>query len=180
MIQEKKLRLVGLMGAGKTTVGRQLARRMGLRFIDSDQEIQARTGVRIPTIFEIEGEDGFRKREALAIAELSGLPGVVLATGGGAILLPENRAVLRDGGWVVYLNVHPADLFERTRNDKNRPLLQTGDPRAKLNELYLQRDPIYREVAHCVVDSGRMGATAIVNHIIREYEKYANTESGAG
>src|SRR6185369_17443809 len=116
------------MGAGKTTVGRQLAKRLGRPFYDSDHEIVERTGVPIPTIFEIEGEEGFRRREAQAIAELSSAQDIVLATGGGVVLNPENRRRLHDTGWVVYLNVPPRLLYERTRHDRKRPLLNVPDP----------------------------------------------------
>lgn len=145
------------MGAGKTTVGRQLAKRLQRRFLDSDHEIEARTGVRIPVIFEIEGEAGFRRRETQVLAELSRETDLVLATGGGAVLAPENRQFLRETGVVVYLHAPPEILFERTRHDRNRPLLQVEDPLGKLHELYQQRDPIYREVAHLVLD-GKNGA----------------------
>lgn len=145
------------MGAGKTTVGRQLAKRLQRRFLDSDQEIEARTGVRIPVIFEIEGEAGFRRRETQVLAELSQETDLVLATGGGAVLAAENRQFLRDTGVVVYLHAPPETLFERTRHDRNRPLLQVEDPLSRLRELYQQRDPLYREVAHLVLD-GKNGA----------------------
>jgi shikimate kinase len=158
------------MGAGKTTVGRQLARRLGRDFLDSDHEIVERTGVPVSTIFEIEGEDGFRRREAQAIAELTAVPGIVLATGGGAVLNPENRRNLRDTGWVVYLNVPPALLHERTRHDRNRPLLRVADPLARLEDLYAQRDPLYRETAHFIVDGGRLVASGIVQLLLREFE----------
>lgn len=163
--------LVGLMGAGKTTVGRQLARRLGRPFLDSDHEIEARTGVPIPTIFEIEGEAGFRKRESQAIAELLQGQGVVLATGGGAVLDPDNRRCMHDRGWVVYLNVPPRQLFERTRSDRNRPLLQVEDPLARLQELHAVRDPLYREVAHVVVDGSRLAAGGITQFLLKEFEK---------
>lgn len=159
------------MGAGKTTVGRQLAKRLGRPFMDSDHEIEARTGVRIPTIFEIEGEDGFRRREAQTIADLTAEHGIVLATGGGVVLNPDNRRRLHDTGWVIYLNVPPLLLFERTRHDRNRPLLRVPDPLARLEELYAVRDPLYREVAHLVVDGSRLVASGIVNHLIREYSR---------
>jgi len=161
--------LVGLMGAGKTTVGKQLARRLGRQFVDSDHEIVARTGVAIPTIFEIEGEDGFRRREAQTIAELTELRDIVMATGGGVVLRPENRRLLRDTGWVVYLNVPPAMLYERTRHDRNRPLLQVADPLARLEALHAERDPLYREVSHFVVEGSRLVASGIVNLLLREY-----------
>lgn len=168
--------LVGLMGAGKTTLGKQLARRLGRSFVDSDHEIEQRTGVPIPTIFEIEGEAGFRKRESQVLADLVKGRGLVLATGGGAVLAPENRDCLHANGWVVYLNVSPRQLFERTRNDKNRPLLQVADPLAKLQELHALRDPLYRATAHLVVEGRRMAATAMTQLLLKEFEKYANTE----
>lgn len=160
--------LIGLMGAGKTTVGKQLARRLGRQFVDSDHEIAARTGVAIPTIFEIEGEDGFRRREAQIIVELTGLHGIVMATGGGVVLRPENRSRLRDTGWVVYLNVPPAMLYERTRYDRNRPLLQVADPLARLEALHAERDPLYREVAHFVAEGSHLVASGIVNLLLRK------------
>jgi shikimate kinase len=145
--------LVGLMGAGKTTVGRQLAKRLQRRFVDSDHEIEARTGVRVPVIFEIEGECGFRKRESQILAELATEIDLVVATGGGAVLAIENRECMRNTGVVVYLHAPPEVLYERTRNDRNRPLLQVNDPLAKLRDLYQQRDQLYRDVAHLVIDS---------------------------
>lgn len=171
MTTEKNIYLVGLMGAGKTTVGRQLAKKLGRRFLDSDHEIEAKTGVRIPTIFEIEGEEGFRRREAQAIAELTAEPGIVMATGGGVVMNPENRRHLHETGWVVYLNVPPLFLYERTRHDRNRPLLKVADPLAKLEELYTLRDPLYRETAHFVLEGGRLVAGAIVQHLLREYTR---------
>ncbi len=157
------------MGAGKTTVGRQLAKRLDRPFFDSDHEIVERTGVPIPTIFEIEGEDGFRRREAQTIAELTAMDGVVLATGGGVVLREENRRLLHETGWAVYLNVPPLMLFQRTRHDRNRPLLQVEDPLARLEELHAQRDPLYREVAHLVVDGSHLVASGIVHYLLREY-----------
>ena len=171
MNNRSNIYLVGLMGAGKTTIGRQLARRLGRRFHDSDHEIVARTGVPIPTIFEIEGEDGFRRRESQAIAELTSGSDIVLATGGGVVLSPENRRRLHDTGWVVYLNVPPAMLFERTRNDRNRPLLRVEDPLGKLEELHALRDPLYRETAHLVVDGSHLVASGIVHHLLREFNR---------
>ena len=140
-IEAANLYLVGMMGAGKTTVGRTLARRLKLRFVDSDHEIEARCGVKIPVIFEIEGEAGFRAREAQAIAELTGLEGIVLATGGGVVLLEENRRLLAARGTVVYLRATPEHLYERVRQDRNRPLLATADPLERLRELYLEPRP---------------------------------------
>lgn len=163
--------LVGMMGAGKTTVGRLLARRLKRRFIDADQEIERRCGVRIPVIFDIEGEAGFRSREAQMVAELTALDEVVLATGGGAVLAPENRHLLASRGTVVYLRAQPADLYERVRQDKNRPLLATGDPRARLEELYTKRDPLYREVADLVVETGRQDVQALVRELLAKLEE---------
>lgn len=175
MNNRSNIYLVGLMGAGKTTVGRQLAKRLGRPFYDSDHEIVERTGVPIPTIFEIEGEEGFRRREAQAIAELTAESDIVLATGGGVVLNPENRARLHDTGWVVYLNVPPALLFERTRHDRNRPLLRVPDPLRKLEELHRQRDPLYREVAHTTVEGSHLVASGIVQHLLREFSQLCQT-----
>lgn len=171
MNNRSNIYLVGLMGAGKTTIGRQLARRLGRRFFDSDHEIVARTGVPIPTIFEIEGEEGFRRRESLAIAELTSGTDIVLATGGGVVLSPENRKRLHDTGWVVYLNVPPAMLFERTRLDRNRPLLRVENPLGKLEELHALRDPLYRETAHLVVDGSHLVASGVVHHLLKEFNR---------
>lgn len=159
------------MGAGKTTVGRQLAKRLARPFFDSDHEIVERTGVPIPTIFEIEGEDGFRRREVQTIHELTEASNIVMATGGGVVLNQENRRRLHETGWVVYLNVPPALLFERTRHDRNRPLLHVADPLAKLKELHAVRDPLYRDTAHIVVDGGRLVASGIVLHLLREFNR---------
>lgn len=156
------------MGCGKTTVGRQLAKRLGRSFADTDHEIEARTGVRIPTIFEIEGEAGFRRRETQVIAELAAEQDLVLATGGGAILDPANRAALAASGVVIYLNAPPDLLFERTRHDRNRPLLRVADPLAKISELFVIRDPLYREVAHMVVDTVAGGVAQLVAKVETE------------
>jgi shikimate kinase len=171
MESRRNIYLVGLMGAGKTTVGRQLAKRLARPFFDSDHEIVERTGVPIPTIFEIEGEDGFRRREAQTIHELSGSDSIVLATGGGVVLNPENRRLLHDTGWVVYLNVPPRLLYERTRHDRNRPLLNVPDPLARLEELHAARDPLYREAAHLVIDGTHLVASGIVQYLFREFNR---------
>lgn len=157
--------LVGLMGAGKTTVGRLLARRLKARFVDSDQEIVAATGVSIPTIFEIEGEAGFRKRESETIDRLSGEENIVLATGGGAVLDAQNRQFLQTRGTVVYLFATPETLYERTRRDTGRPLLQVNNRLKRLRDLYEQRDPLYREIAHIIVEVGRTSAPQVVRKI---------------
>jgi len=146
--------LVGMMGAGKTSVGKLLARRLGKAFYDCDHEIERATGVKVAVIFEIEGELGFRAREAKTLAELAHRADIVLATGGGAVLSADNRKLLAGNGVVVYLRAAPADLWGRTRHDKNRPLLQTADPLTRLEQLYAERDPLYREVADIVVDTG--------------------------
>lgn len=165
--------LVGLMGAGKTTVGRALAKRLGKRFVDSDHEIETRTGASIPTIFEIEGEANFRRREADVIRDLTGQSGLVLATGGGAVLDGASRAHLKARGTVIYLRASVSSILLRTGNDKNRPLLQTADPRARLEDLSRQRDPLYREIAHLVVDTGRPNVQALVQTIIQQLERLA-------
>jgi shikimate kinase len=160
--------LVGLMGAGKTTVGRQLARRLDRRFLDSDHEIEARTGVRIPVIFDIEGEAGFRERERQVIAELSRESDLVLATGGGVVLAEANRQRLRETGTVIYLCVPPETLYERTRHDRNRPLLQVDNPLGRLRELHAQRDPLYRETAHIVVEGRNSGTGSLAHRLEKE------------
>ena len=158
------------MGAGKTTVGRAVARRLDRPFFDSDHEIVARTGARIPVIFELEGEAGFRDREAQVITDLSSQRDIVLATGGGAVLRPENRQALQNNGLVVYLRANPHDLWLRTRRDKNRPLLQTEDPKARLEELFAVRDPLYRECAHFVIETGRPSVNGLVNMVLMQLE----------
>ena len=167
------------MGAGKTTIGRILARKLGKRFIDSDHEIEARTGASIPWIFEIEGEASFRRREAEVIADLTALDGIVLATGGGAILSAANRAHLRQRGRVIYLRANVGSILIRTSHDKNRPLLQTADPRKKLEELTTQREPLYREIADLVIDTGRPNVQSMVQTILAQLEALENSGAGA-
>lgn len=171
--------LVGMMGAGKTSVGRVLAKRLKKVFYDSDHLIEDRTGVKIPVIFEIEGESGFRLRESAVLDELTALDEVVLATGGGAVLARENRDRLRTRGTVVYLRASVKDLLNRTRYDKNRPLLQTADPRARLNELYEMRDPLYREIAHVTIDTGNQSLTTLVNRLHQVLETRCDQPSAA-
>jgi shikimate kinase len=160
--------LVGMMGAGKTTVGRCLARQLGKTFIDSDDEIQKRTGVSIPHIFEVEGEAGFRKRESAVIHDLMLRDDLILATGGGAVLAAENRQQMRQHGVVVYLKGSVHELWQRTRHDRNRPLLQTADPRAKLQALLIQRDPLYIEVADLIIHTSRQGVQTLVSDLIKK------------
>jgi shikimate kinase len=147
--------LVGLPGAGKSTLGRQLARRLGKTFVDADAELERKLGVTIATIFEIEGEASFRDREEATLIELTELTNIVLATGGGVVMRPTNRERLKASGTVVYLHSLPDTLYDRTRRSRHRPLLNTSDRAGRLIELYTARDSLYREVAACVVESGR-------------------------
>ena len=157
--------LVGLMGAGKTSVGKLLARRLGKTFYDCDHEIERATGVKVAVIFEIEGEAGFRAREAKTLAELVGRRDIVLATGGGAVLSADNRKLLADNGVVVYLRASPSDLWGRTRHDRNRPLLQTADPLARLRQLFDERDPLYRSSADIVIDTGEQSLGSLAHKL---------------
>ena len=154
------------MGAGKSAVGRQLARTLHLQFVDSDDEIERRTGVDIPFIFEKEGEEGFRKREAAAIDDLSKRDKVVLATGGGAVILPENRNHLGGRGYVIYLYTSVDQQVARTSRGRERPLLENGDPRGILEELLAKRDPLYREIADLVVETDGRKVNSVANEII--------------
>lgn len=160
--------LVGMMGSGKTTVGRLLAKQLGKTFIDSDEEIQKRTGVTIPHIFDVEGEAGFRQREALVIHELLQGDNIVLATGGGAVLDPNSRELMQSRGMVVYLKSSVHDLWQRTRHDRSRPLLQTADPRGKLQELYEQRNPIYTEMADIVIHTGKQSVQVLLAALVNK------------
>lgn len=166
MMHAGNLYLVGMMGAGKSTVGRLLARRLKLRFLDCDHEIERRCGVKIPLIFEIEGEPGFRARESEVLAELSALRGVVLATGGGAVLAAQNRQRLAENGTVIYLRARPEDLYSRVRHDRNRPLLATADPLRRLRELHAERDGLYASIADLVVDTGRQTVQSLARELI--------------
>ena len=163
--------LIGMMGAGKTTVGKLLARRLKLRFIDCDHEIEERCGVKIPLIFEIEGEPGFRSRESQVLAELTALDGVVLGTGGGAVLAEENRRRLCARGLVVYLRALPEDLYERVRHDRNRPLLATADPLVRLRQIYAERDPLYGSIADLTVETGAQGVPALARHLLAKLDE---------
>jgi shikimate kinase len=160
--------LTGPMGAGKSTIGRQLARQLRMPFYDSDREIENRTGVDITLIFELEGEQGFRKRERLIIDELTSLPNIILATGGGVILDADNREHLAERGLVIYLHASVGQQLARTKHDRNRPLLQTDNPRQRLEDLMQVRDPLYREIADLVIDTDGKRVMAVVNQIIRK------------
>ncbi len=173
-LQSGNLILVGMMGSGKTTMGRALAKHLGKVFVDSDEEIIKRTGVTVPHIFDVEGEAGFRLREAAAIRDLVGRDNLVLATGGGAVLEEQNRAMLQQNGIVIYLKASVHDLWQRTRHDRNRPLLQTDNPHAKLTELFHQRDPLYRQVSDIIVQSGKQSAHALMLHLADEIDKFRN------
>ncbi|MEY2679771.1 MAG: hypothetical protein RL661_2 [Pseudomonadota bacterium] len=163
--------LIGPMGAGKSTIGRLLAKTLGITFVDSDKEIERKTGVSIPMIFEYEGEAGFRKREADMIAELTNQDAIVLATGGGSILVAENRSCLRNRGFVVYLHCPVDKQLERTHKDSNRPLLKTDNPRQRLLDLFEIREPIYRSLADCVVDTGQASSRSVVRQILKAHER---------
>ena len=166
MKHPQNLFLVGPMGAGKSAVGRQLARLLHLQFVDSDQEIESRTGVDIPFIFEKEGETGFRQREAKVIDDLSQKEGIVLATGGGAVIDPENRNHLGARGFVIYLHTSVDQQLSRTRKGRDRPLLENGDPRAVLESLMATREPLYREIADLTVETDGRKVHAVANEIL--------------
>jgi len=161
--------LVGMPGSGKSTVGRQLGKKLGLPFLDSDHLIEQRLGCSIRSFFEREGEDAFRDIEQEVIAELCQQEGV-LATGGGAVLRPANRQRLREAGPVVYLRATPDEIFYRIRHDKRRPLLQVADPLGRLRELFDQRDPLYRETAHFIIETTRPTVAGLVKAIVAQLE----------
>ena len=175
----QRIILVGPMGAGKTTIGRQLAKTLSMDFVDSDHEIEIRTGANIPLIFDLEGEEGFRERELAVIDELSQREQLVLATGGGVVLRSENRQHLHDRGIVIYLHAEIDQLLNRTRHDRNRPLLQTDNPRKKFEELMAVREPLYRETAHIVINTGQQSITHTVNKIISALEDFPHKKTTA-
>lgn len=159
------------MGAGKSTIGRLLAKELHLPFKDSDKEIEVRTGADIPWIFDVEGEQGFREREQAAIADLCREDGLVLATGGGAILREANRAALHAGGRVIYLHTSVEQQLERTARDRNRPLLRTADPERVLRELLAIRDPLYREIADVIIETDQRPPRLVVQEILSRLEQ---------
>jgi shikimate kinase len=178
-LESGNLILVGMMGSGKTTMGKALARQLGKVFVDSDEEIIRRTGVTVPHIFDVEGEAGFRQRETAVIRELVGRDNMVLATGGGAVLAGENRAMLEQSGIVIYLKASVHDLWQRTRHDRNRPLLQTRDPHAKLTELFQQRDPLYQQISDIVVQSGKQSVNALMLQLVDKIDAFSNSHHGS-
>lgn len=167
----RNLILVGPMGAGKSTIGRLLAKELHLPFKDSDKEIEVRTGADIPWIFDVEGEQGFREREQAVIADLCREDGLVLATGGGAVLRQENREALRGGGRVVYLHASVEQQLERTARDRNRPLLRTANPGQVLRELLAIRDPLYREIADVIIETDQRPPRMVVQEILSRLEQ---------
>src|SRR5690606_30744713 len=164
--------LVGMMGAGKTTIGRGLARELGREFLDLDHEIEHRFGVRVAHTFDVEGEQGFRRRECSVLEECSAQPDLVLATGGGAILAPENRRVLQERGVVIYLRASAEALYSRVARDRSRPLLQTPDPLARIRELLEIREPLYEEVADIIFDTGTMPVIQVVKSLVPLLQKF--------
>lgn len=171
--------LIGLMGSGKTTVGKLLAKQLDKSFVDCDEEIQRRTGVTIPHIFDVEGEEGFRQRETAALEELVQRSNIVLATGGGAPLSQINRELLKGSGIVVYLKSNVHDLWHRTRHDHNRPLLQTADPRATLQALYETRDPLYNSIADIVIHTGKQNVQILLSKLQDRIAEYRATDKPA-
>ncbi|QKE64729.1 shikimate kinase AroK [Aquipseudomonas campi] len=169
----RNLILVGPMGAGKSTIGRLLAKELKLQFKDSDKEIEQRTGADIPWIFDVEGEQGFREREQSMIAELCELSGAVIATGGGVVLRPENRQALSSGGRVVYLHASVEQQLDRTSRDRNRPLLRNSDPAKVLGSLMEIRDPLYREIADVIVETDERPPRMVVQEIIDRLDALA-------
>lgn len=158
------------MGAGKSTIGRLLAKELRLPFKDSDKEIEERTGANIPWIFDVEGEQGFREREQAVIAELAAQDGLVLATGGGVVMRPENRRALHDGGRVIYLHTSVEQQIDRTARDRNRPLLRSANPGQVLRDLMALRDPLYREIADVVIETDERPPRMVVQEILSRLE----------
>ncbi|MGR8931153.1 MAG: shikimate kinase [Gammaproteobacteria bacterium] len=170
MKKTENIYLIGLMGVGKTTIGKQLAKALKRPFYDSDKVIEESMGVDIPTIFSYEGEKGFREREQAVILQLTATPGIVMATGGGSILKEENREALKRSGFIVYLQCSIDKILYRTRHDTQRPLLRTENPRERLETLLAQRDPLYRECADFKIDSGALPGKTVVKTILQQYQ----------
>lgn len=170
MVESKNIFLIGPMGAGKTTIGRQLARKLSYNFYDSDYEIEKHTGADISLIFELEGEEGFRKRESQVLSELVIFENIVLSTGGGSVLDPLNRKVLKDNGIVIYLKSSAEKLYKRTADDKRRPLLQTDDRLSKIKKILDEREPIYIALADEVIDTQDLTIKQIIQKILELIE----------
>lgn len=158
--------MIGPMGAGKTTIGRQLAKKLSAKFHDSDHEVEKRTGADIPWIFEIEGEAGFRKRESQIVSELVQQDNIVLSTGGGVVLNPENRKVLKENGYIIYLQSSPEKLYMRTAGDKRRPLLQGDGKLDQIKRILKEREPLYEDLANEVINTDKLTVKQIVNKIL--------------
>jgi len=170
MVKSKNIFLIGPMGAGKTTIGRQLAKKLSSQFYDSDYEIEQRTGADIPLIFELEGEEGFRKRETQVLAELVLLNNIILSTGGGSVLSPVNRKALEDNGTIIYLKSTAEKLFKRTAEDKRRPLLQAEDRLGQIKKILSEREPYYLSMADEIIDTHDLGIKQIINKILKLIE----------
>jgi shikimate kinase len=168
MATSKNIFLVGPMGAGKSTIGRRLAEMLGMEFDDTDHEVRRRTGVDIATVFDFEGEEGFRRREKAVVDELTQRSGLILATGGGVVLDSENRRFLSARGFVVYLYCTPDQQYRRTEKDRTRPLLQTENPLQRLQEFMAERDPLYRQIADLVVSTEKRNAVSVAREIARK------------
>lgn len=177
MSNSLNLYLIGPMGAGKSTIGRLLSAELNLEFIDSDREIEQRCGTNIPWIFDKEGEAGFREREETAIDDLTQMPGILLATGGGVVMREANRIHLASRGTVVYLRTSVEQQLARTSRDKNRPLLQTESPKQVLEDLFAIRDPLYQEVADIVIQTDQRNPKNVVNEIIRRLAEHNITDT---
>ncbi len=175
MSKSNNIFLVGPMGAGKTTIGRQLAKKLSKRFYDSDHEIEKRTGANIPLIFEIELEEGFRKREAKVLAELVELDNIVLSTGGGAVLDVDNRRKLKEHGRIVYLKSSPEKLLKRTAGDKRRPLLQGDDKLTKITAILSEREPLYIELADEIIETDKLSIKQILQTVIKLINDHENS-----
>jgi len=166
--------LIGPMGAGKTTIGRQLAKKLSVSFFDSDHEIEKRTGVKISLIFEIEGEEGFRRRETQVLRELSQMNNIVLSTGGGAMTQPENREAIKNNEYIIYLKSSPEMLFKRTADDKRRPLLQGSNRLEQIRKILTEREPAYIEMADEIIDSEKKSIKQIIQNILERINKDEN------